>query len=445
MTAFVCLVYQASRRWPDAIAIQSGNTQITYAELNIRVSSAAQGLAQHPKAVTLMRPVTGSLDDIVQLLAAQRLGICVLPINPKLPDAWISQTTQGLRISPWPAVSEMGDTPTTCDYSVTPPALHEQHPLYWILTSGSTGNPKVAVLSSGNLRYSATGALWVNASLPGDRYWMSLPLYHVGGIAMLIRCLLSGATLVLADQVLDAERLRAESITHLSLVPTQLQRLLAQSSDALSHCRQILLGGAPAPAHLLEQAAHLPIQQTYGLTEMASQVVTRSLKGEDVILPYRSVRILDNGELCVSGATLFLGYQTPNGLVPTRDEGDWFHTRDLGYWDNKQLRILGRLDNQFISGGENIQPETLERLLLQHPDVTQAFVVPVSNHEFGHRPVAFVDSDTPADELAAWLAPQVPSYLKPIAIYRLDVNDGLKTSRHALQQLAEQRIHVTVA
>lgn len=448
MSQFDCIIHQAKKRWPEAIAIEYGGEQLSYRQLDARVSAVAHTLRHCDLKTTLRLYVTGCLDDIINLLAAQRMALCVLPLNPLSPESWLNTVTSGLPLSDWPSSNDLSsDQASPVGLSQLGITAHPRQsvsihtPLHWILTSGSTGTPKVAVLSAGNHHYSAVGSMWCLHSQVGDRYWMSLPLYHVGGLSQIFRCFLSGATLVLPTEKLSAVALSHAQITHLSLVPTQLQRLLDASPQALVHCKSILLGGAPAPAKLLQRAAHLPIQTTYGLTEMASQVVTRQSNGVHRLLPYRELRISASGEVLVRGDTLFLGYQTPNGLEPAVDEQGWFHTRDTGIWDGKSLSITGRLDNQFISGGENIQPESLERIALEHPHIEQAVVVPVTDLEFGQRPVMFIAGQIEIETFLTWMLTRIPKHAKPKAVYRLPPSEALKINRQQLQQQAEQQVH----
>jgi len=447
MTEFVCMIHQGCIRWPEATAVVCGSQALTYRALDAQVNIAAQALSHCDPCVTVKRSVTGTLDDVVQLLAAQRIGLCVMPLNPQLPDDWLNAAVKNLVLADWPEPTQNAEltakTGKTAKTAITPIAAN--CPLHWILTSGSTGTPKVAVLSMGNHHYSAIGSLWYLHSQVGDRYWMSLPLFHVGGLSQLFRCFLSGATLVIPNQRLSADCLAEFNITHLSLVPTQLQRLLAERQDALSHCKSILLGGAPAPQHLLDQAKHLPLQTTYGLTEMASQVVTKQPDGHYQLLPYRALKISTLDEILVKGDTLFLGYQTAAGLNPSVDADGWFRTRDTGSWNGQRLVITGRIDNQFISGGENIQPEVLERIALGYATIEQAVVVPVSDTEFGQRPVIYVSGATDLNGFLTWFISHIPKHANPIAVLPLPPQAGLKINRQGLQQLAEQHIHGNLA
>ncbi|HLD88421.1 MAG TPA: AMP-binding protein, partial [Candidatus Omnitrophota bacterium] len=228
---------------------------------------------------------------------------------------------------------------------------------------------------------------------------LSLPLYHVAGIAVVVRCFLAGASVVIPtdkDLISAIERNRA---THISLVSAQLYRMLEdpRSHPVLKSLKCILLGGSAIEKHLIERflSLGLPVYLSYGLTEMSSQVATGKPAEARTpcvkVLLYRQMRIASDGEILVKGETLFKGYGTGSRLhLPLTSDG-WFQTGDLGVVDAKGcLTVLGRKDNMFISGGENIQPEEIEKVLLAIEGVEQAVVVPKEDKEFGHRPVAFV-------------------------------------------------------
>jgi O-succinylbenzoic acid--CoA ligase len=162
------------------------------------------------------------------------------------------------------------------------------------------------------------------------------------------------------------------------------------------------------------------------MTEMASQVTTTAPRASPAelstsgrILPHRELRISQGGEILVRGDTLFLGYLGPDGTDPARDAEGWFHTGYLGtVGADGLLRVAGRRDNLFISGGENIQPEEIEHVLGEHPQIDEAIVVPVPDREWGQRPVAFIRGATkppPAAEIEVWLGERLPRYMVPVA------------------------------
>jgi len=325
-----------------------------------------------------------------------------------------------------------------------------------LFTSGSTGTPTAILHSWANHVYSAKGS---NANLPlrpGDRWLLSLPLYHVGGLAILVRCALAGAAVAVPDPDPSVSAsLEATGATHGSLVATQLRRLLDVRDGALPpRVRGILLGGGPLPETLLRwgSARGWPLHTSYGSTEMASQVTTTppgapldDLRTAGRCLPHRHVRIDADGQILVAGRTLCRGIAEDARFRGPRERG-WFPTGDLGRLDAQgRLHVQGRTDRQFVSGGENIQPEEVEAALERHEEIERAVVVPVPNPEYGRRPVAFVRSATGTvpDDWASVLGDVLPRFKVPDAAYELPeaaVQDQMKVDRALLRRRARARI-----
>lgn len=311
----------------------------------------------------------------------------------------------------------------------------------FLFTSGTSGLPKIACHTFDNYTYSALGTNQILGLAPDDRWLLSLPLYHVGGIAILFRCHLAKATVVLSElPLLDA--ILTHGITHLSLVPTQLYRLLQEDPKKLALAAQqlkcILFGGAPLSTSLLDRAiAHgFPVHSTYGLTETSSQVTMDPHPGA---LPFRELKLADDGEILVRGKTLITGYV--GKPLPLDNEG-WFATGDLGKWkENGCLMLTGRKDNLFISGGENIQPEEIEHALLSLPEILEAIVVPKSDPEFGMRPAVFIEQEGTTytlDELKEHLKGRLPSFKIPVSIHSFPPSENtLKRSRRLLADLLQ--------
>jgi O-succinylbenzoic acid--CoA ligase len=243
--------------------------------------------------------------------------------------------------------------------------------------------------------------------------------------------MLGGAAVVIPEAGESLEdAIESHGVTHVSLVATQLFRMLQTKSGvaALRKAKAILLGGSAMPPALIRQAHELglPILASYGLTEMASQVTTTRLGDPlDALLSSGrplipgSVTISPNREVLVQGRTLVRGYVHGARFDLPLAPGGWFVTDDIGRFDDDgNLHIIGRRDNMFTSGGENIQPEEIERRLGEVEGVTQALVVPVSCSEFGARPVAFIHTDgihpIDSDTLSAHLKAALPSYKVPI-------------------------------
>ncbi len=323
-----------------------------------------------------------------------------------------------------------------------------------IRTSGSSGEPKDVALSFANHWFNALGS---HQNLPfgeGDRWLLSLPLYHVSGLSLLFRALVAGGTLVLADSWRLLPKL---SVDYVSFVPLQLVRLLqsAEGIQALQRLKAVLLGGAIAPQAVLEKAFHLgiPVRTTYGLTETASQVTTLPATRDfpkwlsaGKLLPYRRLRIID-GEICVAGKVLTSGYWTSRGLEPLPLRDGFFPTGDIGELDSDGfLFVRGRRDTMFQSGGVKIFPEEIEKALFRIPGITGAWVVPVAHPEYGHRPIAFVEwektmvSSPSESALREQLREWLDRYKIPDRILLLpaEFRGKMKVPRKALQAYAEQ-------
>jgi o-succinylbenzoate---CoA ligase len=278
-----------------------------------------------------------------------------------------------------------------------------------------------------------------------------LPLYHVGGLSILFRCMLAGATVALPRPGATlGESITGLDATHVSLVSTQLLRLLREGDD-LGGLEAVLMGGGPVSTHLVDEAVArgLPMHTSYGLTEMASQVTTtppgaslEELLTAGRVLPSRKVSVSEEGEILVRGETLFAGYVEGDELDRPQDADGWFHTRDLGDLDeNGYLRIRGRMDNLFISGGENVQPEEIEEALCRLEGIDDAVVVPVPDEEFGARPVAFARMDHGGlEDLARRLEPVLPRFKIPISFHPWpeESRRGMKADRVALRELARR-------
>ena len=273
-----------------------------------------------------------------------------------------------------------------------------------MLTSGSTGMPKAVVHTIDSHLKSAEGGQSVLTVKSTDRYLLSLPLNHVGGQAIIFKCALTGATAVAPrrDMTLP-EQIIKDSITILSLVPTQLVKIIRESSDVLKagNLRAILLGGAPISCELIrtmqQKYPHITLYGSYGSTEMASQICTAELRdGHPVTagfpLPHRELIISKDGsgEILVRGKTLALGYLKNNAVISITGDDGYFHTGDIGELTPQGLIITGRKDNMFICGGENMYPEQIETILLQDSRITAAVAVPIPHSKWGYCPVAFV-------------------------------------------------------
>jgi o-succinylbenzoate---CoA ligase len=322
-----------------------------------------------------------------------------------------------------------------------------------IATSGTSGEVKAAVHTWGNHFYSAQGSNKIIPLTSSDRWLLSLPLYHVSGIAITVRCLLSGAGLVIAADADLMAAIQRGKATHVSLVSTQLQRLLADDKNLplLRSLKVILLGGSAIPQTLIEQSVKfgLNLYLSYGLTEMSSQVATGKVAENSCacvkVLPYRQIKVSPEGEILVKGEVLFKGYVAGAKLnLPL--SSTWFPTGDIGQLDKKGcLTVTGRRDSMFISGGENIHPEEIEKALLSIKGIQEATIVPKEDKEFGQRPIAFIKfAGEPLEEeyIIRCLQAVLPRFKIPIAFFPWPQNlmsQGLKISRQEFLKTLPRR------
>lgn len=309
-----------------------------------------------------------------------------------------------------------------------------------IFTSGSTGEPKAVAHTESQHIASAEGLLECFEYQASDRWLLSLPMYHVSGLAIIWRWLVAGGELKIGSGDLDID---IQEVTHASLVSTQLKRLL-DSKQPLT-LKRVLLGGSHIPHTLAQQAQLVGIDTWlgYGMTEAASTVTAKrldSISSAGFLLPKRKLKIVDQ-RIYISGETLASGYYHQGQLKPL-NEGGWFDSKDLGQWQSDELMVLGRADNQFISGGENIHCEEIEAVLNRHPQIRQAFIIPVEDAEFGFRPVAIIDSERLDEDFAyrQYLDGKLDKFKFPIAYFRMPVIEsvGIKVSRKALSNWLQQ-------
>ena len=404
-----------------------------------------------------------SLEYVVLLLALMRAGLVACPVSTRLPAAAVVPLLEEAGCSALVSGDEdlLGaakETPVIdpntlladgAAYEGPPEPLDVPlaRPATIIFTSGSSGTPKAVLHEFGNHYYSALGSNRNIRLGRGDRWLHSLPLYHVGGLSIIFRCLLAGAAVALPKPETTIGRSIPDlRVTHVSLVSTQLLRLLREDAS-LSGLEAVLVGGGPIDPTLVDGAAErsVPVYTSYGLTEMASQVTTtppgaplERLHTAGRVLAHREVRVSGDGEILVRGETLFAGYVRDDRTNLWLDGEGWFHTGDLGELDAEgYLKVVGRRDNLFVSGGENVQPEEVEEALCRVEGIEEAVVVPVPDGEFGARPVAFVRSNGEVGDLVSELEKLLPRFKIPVAFHDWEGTGGMKPDRPALRRRAE--------
>ena len=427
-------------RTPKAPALRCGETMLTYAVLDacaerLKEQFADAGVGDGVRVGVMMAASAASVATLFALLRLRAVAVCLNVRNPD--DVLVAQLCE---LGAERVIVDVdnqrefhGVTLLTCapdvddglasGASLASVSLEETQPATVVYTSGSSAAPKAALHSIGNHLAAARASNAYNGLGPGDVWLLSLPCFHVAGLGIIFRCMTAGATVAISDREDVLATLSHDHITHLSLVPAQLLRLLddlVAAPQPLS-LKSVLVGGAACAVSLMQRAvdAGLPVCRTYGMTEMTSQIATAASPDSGArALPGVDVRLSGDGEIEVRGLSLFLGYVTSQGLQRSLTADGWFRTGDTGEIDvTGDLRVIGRVDNMFISGGENIQPEEVERVLCSLPGVRRAVVVPIADPEFGHRPCAFIladDETLGSAPLVAALEALLPRYKHPL-------------------------------
>jgi len=316
-------------------------------------------------------------------------------------------------------------------------------------TSGTTGQPKGAIITYGMQWWNAVGSALNLGHSPDDRWLACLPLFHIGGLSILMRSVIYGISVMIHkkfDPFITNHALFEDRITIVSVVAVMLQRMLTaldtnrRGTGYPATLRCVLLGGGPVPYPLLEECMlrNIPVVQTYGLTEACSQAVTlsladamRKLGSAGRPLSPVQLRIMndnrpaspeESGEIFLKGPTITPGYvDRPEATTRAFQDG-WFATGDMGYLDKDgYLYVLDRRADLIISGGENVYPAEIESVLLSHPAVEEAGVCGQADPQWGQVPVAFVilkaGCTLSAEELLGYTAQKLARYKQPRAVY----------------------------
>ena len=427
-----CPIAQFAKSDPNAPAIITSSIIITYKDLNQQITQISNYLNTLPKYQPIQWKSGSSTEEIALLWACFRSNRIAFPINPKFPPSYIDSLkhqTNSLIVTPQDILT--GSTTST----ETSAQLNLGQTATYLLTSGTSGHPKVAFHTLKNYIINASGTLYNIPLIPSDRWLLNLPLYHVGGLGILMRCFLSRAAVVLPNPTMSISTLIDHAkISHISAIPTQLKILLDEERNHHPTLHAVLIGGAKCPQDLIQKAIdfQLPIHTTYGLTEMTSQVTTsepqasiEELTTSGSLLCDRELKISSTNEIWVKGPCLFQGYLTshPHPYEKTTylalTEDGWFQTNDTGHIDSKgRLVITGRLDRLIISGGENIHPEEIESTLLAMDEIQSAIVKATFDPKWGQRPIAYISTKTPLSEalkkkIISHLNERLPKYKHP--------------------------------
>ncbi len=468
--------------YDDRPCVRDENVSLTYAELGDWVDAVAEQLAEHGvghnSVVAIMLP--NRVELLVAMLAAWRLGAAATPINPVFTaneaDYQIDDAGSVVVVNVGSAAPS-GGRPTIPvhqlrRHAVRPGSLPEpvttvDDTALLIYTSGSTGRPKGVILNHANTAAMASMMVEHLGITSEDHSLLVLPLFHVNAICVSFLTPISvGGQLSVQARFLPGAFLSAiEELrpTYFSAVPTIYAHLVSQPDEVVadtSSVRFAICGAAPASKELLETTEKrfgFPLVEGYGLTEGTCASTAnpprgiRKLGSVGVALPGQTVAIMapdgalvptgERGEVVIRGANVMQGYlNRPEATAEALGDG-WLHTGDVGILDEDgYLRIVDRINDMIIRGGENIYPKEIETVLHAHPDVLDAAVVGTPHDIYGEVPVAFVAPypgvDLDVDQLVQLCRDNLTKIKVPVAVHvlaELPKNAVGKTDKPALR------------
>ena len=443
---------------------------ISYAALGTLIDAYAAGAhaagLARGEIVGIVAP--RSVEAIGLFFGIMQAGGCPCFLEPKLSEEAIAlrQEAVGMR-----RVVTERDFPGKRGASFIDEALSPGDRAMMQFTSGSTGQAKGVLLTHANLVCNAEGVIARTGLTPADRLLHVMPLHHTNGINnQLVAPFLAGATVVLAEKF-RAEAIEAQiaehGITYMTGVPTMYSRILPHLGERSRRAslRFLRCGSAPITVALHEQieaAFGVPLVVSYGLSEATCTSTMNPPQARRVgtvgtVLAGQQVRLFQpgtneespagaEGEIRIAGPCLMAGYIGPGAEQPIRD--GWLGTGDLGRFDaDGYLSITGRIKDVIIRGGENLSPQLIEGVLVQHPAVRACCVVGGPHADLGEVPVAFVtlrEGGLASDEeLKALVGERLPRIYVPAEIRIVDAlpeNSVGKVDRKALKKSLDARL-----
>lgn len=476
---------------PDRLALGPRAEGLTFAEIRRRAHHGAAWLEQLGGTNVAFLGLNGPSLPIA-VFASGMLARPFAPLNYRLPDSdlrkLLARTAPSVAIVDDDMVGRLGQTEgvTIVSRSAFDAACRVQgdceaqfldvdHDIAVLLfTSGTTGEPKAAILRHRNLTSYVISTVEFLGSEDGEAALVSVPPYHIAGISAILTGVYSGRRILHLDAFTPeawVATAAAEGITHAMVVPTMLGRILdvlETTGETLPEMRAISYGGGRMPLPTIERAMnllpHVDFANAYGLTETSSTISIlgpddhrmaiyaddeagrRRLGSVGKPLPSLELEIRgpdgavlgpnQSGEIYVRGEQVSGEYA---GKKVTDDEG-WFATNDGGWMDDEgYLYVEGRLDDVIVRGGENISPGEIEDVLREHPAVSDVAVLGLPDDQWGEAVAAVIvaGEDRPStDDLAAWVKARLKSTKTPeIWDFRdaLPYNDTGKLLRRQLR------------
>ena len=420
------MLIELFEKFTQCTFLSDNNRSLSYSNCLERVQELGRQLSHRGISTNSRVYLKGeaSLEYVETILALNLLGACVTPINlldEKNLDYY--KTELGLKEG---EDLILNDKLELCFKNHTKRDKED----FIIFSSGSSGNPKGAILNFENF-FSNASEMNKRIKLGiGDTYLLSLPLFHVGGLSILYRSLLSGSSVFIPENVTIKSIENAilyENISHISLLPSVLKELIKNNRtfEKLKSFKTILLGGENAEQNLLEQVKDFNIIQCYGMTETCSSIFTSDKKElGNVGTAFNNIewKLESSGNILVKGKPVFTGYLNEKHDKNAFTDG-FFITNDIGEINSKNELILkDRADSMFISGGENIYPSEIEKIATRFNDVIESAVVAKDDKKWGKRPVLFIktSNDFQLEKFNSYLKESLSKIKIPDKIIVLD-------------------------
>lgn len=500
-----------ARTTPDALAVRQGDRTLTYAQAlayaeSVARAMLAQGVRHGDRFAVYAHPHT---EVLILFLAGSAIGAIFVGLNPRQTEAEIARVlttstpkqlfvvgdfdaTHAGKVS---AVAEAagipvishGGTSLSCatafdeyvrQHDVDEEIYRAAHalaapgdPVAMVFTSGSTGVPKGALLTSAPMvrAYRAQGRHWYDAERPPHGV-ADLPIHHLGFIGdNCMAVIASGGAVSIVEQWTPEAVLDVIEAHHIDFWWTQTTMLLLATQSErweatdLSSLRAIGFAGAPVSEQMMRKLELLDVQlvTSYGMTEVHGNVTyTDAAADRDTLMttvgkpdPDFDVRVVDDGgtdvrpgevgEIVIDSPTLIVGYWAgPGNIKPVRETDGWYHTKDLArVREDGSLELVGRRDHMFKSGGYNVYPREVERVIEELPGVDSAIVVGVTDDRWGHVGQAYVrrrDGRLTEEDVIAHVRERLANYKVPKRVTVCDEFPMLasgKVDRLALSRL----------
>jgi len=478
-------LYQRALRTPHRKALTFEGTTWTYAKLQERIDRLASGLRANGVCRGDRVGFLGFNQPafLETLFAAARLGAIFVPLNYRLSGPELSYIINNAGVhtlvvdAPHQPVIDpiRADLPCRRFFSADAPAdgwaavaslaaaheplrqgesVAEDEVALIMYTSGTTGRPKGAMLTHGNIWWNNVNVLLAWDSLESDVSLVVAPLFHIGGLNVCSLAIWQKGGHIVLHRSFDPQRCLEDiakyRVTTMFAVPAMLLFVSQQSDFAsadLSSLNAIVGGGAPVPEPLLRLYADrgVPINQGYGLTETSPAVTflapewgMEKLGSAGRTPMFSEVRLVDaegreietprvNGEVITRGPNVMKGYwNNPEATAAAIDTEGWFHTGDIGYLDEDGfLFIADRLKDMVITGGENVYPAEVESALYDHPAIADIAVIGLPDETWGEAVVAIValrqDASLDLDELRSFATDRLARYKLPRRLEVVDV------------------------